>query len=175
VSDFGVLSIAIEFVAPGTPLELQTFPIPELKSREALVRVRCATICGRDLHSYYGRSPSPAPCVLGHEMIGKVVSLGPRGSPDFQGHSLKVRDRVTWSMVWSCRRCFYCRRGLPQECARLAANSSRTCTALRPPAKAARNKSLEQSQVDRISHGFVPCHAGMEMIPRFEFCLQMIR
>ncbi|MGO8678510.1 MAG: zinc-binding dehydrogenase [Limisphaerales bacterium] len=112
-------SCAAVFHAAGQPLTLEQFPIPALKGSEVLVRIRCATICGSDLHSYYGRRPSPAPGVLGHEMVGEVAGLGPAGGRDFAGNPLELGDRVTWSMVWSCGECFYCRNGLPSKCERL--------------------------------------------------------
>ncbi len=112
-------SLAAVFNAPGEPFALKRFPLPRLNSGEALVRIRCATICGSDLHSIFGRRPSPTPCVLGHEMVGEIVELGPGGVRDYRGQPLTAGDRVTWSMVWSCGACFYCRRGLRAKCERL--------------------------------------------------------
>ncbi len=107
------------FRGPGLPLDLERCAIPRPAGSEALVRVRCATICGSDLHSCFGRRPSPVPCVPGHEMTGEIVALGPEGACDFRGNPLAPGDRVTWSMVWSCGECFYCRRGLRPRCERL--------------------------------------------------------
>lgn len=111
--------LAAVFRAPGEPLVLERFPIPELHGSEALVRIRCSTICGSDLHSYFGRRPSPAPGVLGHEMVGEIAATGPDGARDYRGRPLSAGDRVTWSMVWSCGECFYCRRQLRPKCDRL--------------------------------------------------------
>jgi putative phosphonate catabolism associated alcohol dehydrogenase len=111
-------SRAAVFRAVGEPLSLERFPIPELQSGEALVRVRCATICGSDLHSFFGRRHAPTPSVLGHKMVGEVVRMGTGGVCDFRGNPLALSDRVTWSMVWSCGECFYCARGLRPLCER---------------------------------------------------------
>ena len=110
---------AAVYVAPGEPMRLREFAVPELKGSEALVRVRCTTICGSDLHTFFGRRKSPAPSVLGHEMVGDVAALGPGGATDVDGARLAVGDRVTWSMVWSCGECFYCNHVLPPKCERL--------------------------------------------------------
>ncbi|MBM4090736.1 MAG: zinc-binding dehydrogenase [Planctomycetes bacterium] len=110
---------AAVFHAPGQPLALERFPLPLPEAGECLVRIRCATICGSDLHSYFGRRHSPAPSVLGHEMVGLVAGLGTGGVRDFRGRPLAVGDRVTWSMVWSCGQCYYCRHGLRVKCERL--------------------------------------------------------
>jgi alcohol dehydrogenase len=112
-------SLAAVFRAIGEPLVLERFPIPELSGAEALVRIRCATICGSDLHSYFGRRTSPMPCVLGHEMVGEIAAIGPDGARDYRQAPLALGDRVTWSMVWSCGLCFYCRHGLRPKCERL--------------------------------------------------------
>jgi putative phosphonate catabolism associated alcohol dehydrogenase len=112
-------SFAAVFHGVDQPLALERFPLPEPAGSEVLVRVLCATICGSDLHSYFGRRHSPAPAVLGHEMVGEISVIGPDGACDYEGVRLEPGDRVTWSMVWSCGRCFYCRCGLPPKCERL--------------------------------------------------------
>lgn len=112
-------SLAAVFNAVGEPLSLERFSVPELRGTEALVRIRCATICGSDLHSYFGRRHSPMPSVLGHEMVGEIVGMGPDGAFDYRGNPLALGDRVTWSMVWSCGECFYCTHGLRPKCERL--------------------------------------------------------
>jgi putative phosphonate catabolism associated alcohol dehydrogenase len=119
LTDIPSSSLAAVFRAVGAPLALERFPIPAPRGREAVVRVSCATICGSDLHSYFGRRPSPTPSILGHEMVGQIVAAGPDGARDFRGVLLKAGDRVTWSMVWSCGQCFYCTHGLRPKCERL--------------------------------------------------------
>lgn len=112
-------SVAAVFRGVGQPLSLERFTAPQLQGEEALVRIRCATICGSDLHSYFGRRHSPMPCILGHEMVGEIVAMGPAGAKDVRGNPLALGDRVTWSMVWSCGECYYCTHGLRPKCERL--------------------------------------------------------
>lgn len=112
-------SLAAVFVGPGAPLELNRYPIPSLAPTAALARISYATICGSDLHSYFGRRHSPVPCVLGHEMVGRIAAVGPEGACDWKGEPLAIGDRVTWSMVWSCGECWFCRHGLRAKCERL--------------------------------------------------------
>ena len=104
-------SRAAVFHAVGVPLTLEDFPLRKPNGSEAVARVKCATVCGSDLHSFYGRRHSPIPSVLGHEMVGEIVAYGPEGARDFRGRALEIGDRVTWSMVWSCGECFYCLAG----------------------------------------------------------------
>lgn len=103
----------------GKPMAIQSYPLPRLQDSEVLVRIRCATICGSDLHSCFGRRPTPLPGVLGHEMVGQIADIGPAGAADYEGRSLQIGDRVTWSMVWSCGRCDFCRQGLRPKCLEL--------------------------------------------------------
>jgi alcohol dehydrogenase len=112
-------SQAAVFHAPAERLTFERFPLPNLTGSEALVCIRCATICGSDLHSITGRRPAPAPSILGHEMVGELIAAGPLGARDFNGQPLAPGTRVTWSMVWSCAECPFCLRGLPQKCERL--------------------------------------------------------
>lgn len=107
------------FRAVGAPLTVERHPVPKLHGAEVLVKISCATICGSDLHSYSGGRHCPTPCVLGHEMVGKIVATGPHGAFDFRGRPLQIGDRITWSMVWSCGQCFYCQHGLRSKCEKL--------------------------------------------------------
>ncbi|MFF0522478.1 alcohol dehydrogenase catalytic domain-containing protein [Actinomadura nitritigenes] len=87
---------------------------------EALVEVELATICGSDLHTVSGRRPGPAPGVLGHETVGRVVRLGDGPAPrDVRGRDVAVGDRVAVGIYAACGGCPRCRRGLPQKCERL--------------------------------------------------------
>jgi alcohol dehydrogenase len=103
----------------GKPHELQqrTVAVPDPAPGEVLVRVLAATICGSDRHSYEGRRKVPVPTILGHEIVGRIEAVG-SGFPgvDFAGKPLKVGDRITWAIVASCGKCFYCKHGLPQKC-----------------------------------------------------------
>lgn len=111
------LSRAVVFCGPQQPLEIRSYPVPSLQPGELLVRVRCCTLCGSDLHSYSGRRPAPSPGVLGHEITGEVLELPPGGAVlDFDGNELQCGDRVSWSVMAHCGRCSRCCHGMPQKC-----------------------------------------------------------
>ncbi len=111
-------SRAAVFHGHPQPLELCTFPTPQPARGEVLVRVLGCTLCGSDLHTVEGRRAAPVPTVLGHEIVGEIVSCGDASSPhDLAGNVLSLGDRITWSLVARCGECFYCQRGLPQKCA----------------------------------------------------------
>lgn len=112
-------SLAAVFSGDAGQLELRRIATPQPKPGEILVRVQGCTLCGSDLHSIEGRRTVPMPTILGHEIVGQIAAFGD-GAPrmDFVGHELQLGNRVTWSIVANCGKCFYCERGLPQKCVR---------------------------------------------------------
>ena len=111
---------AAVFIEPGKPLEMRKFNLPhKLEPGAALCKVKMSTICGSDLHTISGRRTEPAPLILGHEIIGEIVALGSDLENDGFGDKLKIGDRVSWSIMASCGRCFYCGLDLPQKCEKL--------------------------------------------------------
>jgi putative phosphonate catabolism associated alcohol dehydrogenase len=108
---------AAVFEKVGTPLDIREFPVPrDLEPGAALCRVRLSTVCGSDLHTTRGRRPEPTPLVLGHEIVGELVAIGSGLTKDGFGDPLKVGDRVSWTIMASCGKCFFCTNGLPQKC-----------------------------------------------------------
>ncbi len=80
---------------------------------DALVRMTAAGICGSDLHPYFGRETGlDAGTVMGHELVGEIVEIGP-GVSDFH-----VGDRVVAPFTTSCGACYFCRTGLTARCER---------------------------------------------------------
>ncbi|MFS0911581.1 zinc-binding dehydrogenase [Microbacterium sp. 179-I 3D2 NHS] len=93
----------------GSPLTLQDLPLPsEIEPGAALVRIACTTLCGTDIEIWEGRMTFPGmlPMVLGHEMVGEVVALGP-GTADALGRPLSIGDRIGWSES-ICGQCHGC-------------------------------------------------------------------
>lgn len=106
---------AMVWLEPDRPHEAVAVPSVVLAPGDALVEVELATICGSDVHTTRGDRSAPAPLVLGHEQVGRVVALGPDAEA-VDGTPLAVGQRVVWSLTVSCDDCATCRRGLPQKC-----------------------------------------------------------
>lgn len=83
--------------APNAPFRIEERPLRAPLPGEVLVRVRMATICRSDIHSYHGARPNPCPGVLGHEIVGDIVALGAGVELDVRGDPLAPGDRITWS------------------------------------------------------------------------------
>jgi alcohol dehydrogenase len=110
-------SLAAIFLGPRQPFEMQAVRIPALRQGEALVRVEACTICASDLHTYSGRRGAPAPLILGHEIVARLV--WPDSIVDGRGTVLRAGDRLIWSLASSCNDCVFCHASIPQKCASL--------------------------------------------------------
>lgn len=106
---------AMVWTAPRLPHRATSISSVTLGRGDVLVEVEYATVCGSDLHTVSGRRSAPAPLVLGHEQLGRIVAVGDCAVAS-DGHPLAVGDRVVWSLTVSCGDCDRCRHGLTQKC-----------------------------------------------------------
>ena len=96
---------------PGTT-ELREFPMPDIPSDGALLKVEVAGICGTDV-KMYARPPFTAPVIMGHENIGVVARAG-RAFTERQG--IREGDRVFAEHYVGCMKCEWCRIGEYRHC-----------------------------------------------------------
>ena len=89
-------------------VRLEEFPLPEVNSGEIKIKVQASGICGSDVLEWY--RIKKAPLVLGHEVAGEIVEIG----PGVDSH--KVGDRVFVSHHVPCNTCYYCLRGHHTAC-----------------------------------------------------------
>jgi threonine dehydrogenase-like Zn-dependent dehydrogenase len=96
-------------------IRCDTVTDPELEQpRDAIVKVTSCAICGSDLHLFHNFIPAMLPGdVMGHEMMGEVVEVGPEAK-----HKLKVGDRVVVPFTIICGECDQCKRGNFSVCQR---------------------------------------------------------
>lgn len=95
-------------------LEQGHLPLP--RAGEVLVRVRAVGVCGTDLRAWQGRhSLLTYPRVLGHEVAGEVVALG----PDFDRPEIQLGDAVVIEPMFACGHCYPCSLGRYNCCERL--------------------------------------------------------
>lgn len=105
---------AMVLEAPGRPLALRCQPVPEPGPGQVLLRVAACAVCRTDLHVVDGELPEPKPCVVpGHEIVGRVVALGP-GVERFRSGD---RVGVPW-LGWTCGECRFCLSGRENLCER---------------------------------------------------------
>ncbi|MCQ9172443.1 zinc-binding dehydrogenase [Corynebacterium amycolatum] len=95
----------------GSDFRIHEVAIPELHDGETLVEITTATICGSDRHTVLGRRSAPCPSVLGHEGSGIVRAT--------RNPSLRVGQRVVFSVTAPCMQCDRCERGMTAKCQHL--------------------------------------------------------
>ncbi len=57
-------------------MEIQEFPIPEIKDNDALLKVEMVGVCGSDPHMYEGTNSNAWPVIMGHEIVGHIEEIG---------------------------------------------------------------------------------------------------
>ena len=102
---------AMQLEEPGRPLRRVTRRLPDPGAGELLIEVKACSVCRTDLHVCDGDIKGALPIVPDHEIVGRVVSVGPSAS------GLEIGDRV--GVPWlgrTCGTCAYCRSGRENLC-----------------------------------------------------------
>ena len=94
---------AMQLDRPATPLHLVERPMPEPGPGELLIKVSACGICRTDLHIADGDIDARLPIVPGHEIVGRIIALG----PDIVGFAVGQRVGVPW-LGGTCGHCEYC-------------------------------------------------------------------
>lgn len=94
------------------PLVLTELPVPVPSDNEVLIKVSVCGVCHTELDEIEGRTPPPGfPVIPGHQVIGRVASVGKKVK------ALKPGDRVGVAWIFSsCGRCRYCIEGYENLC-----------------------------------------------------------
>lgn len=104
-------AVTLDAPGPVSALRYGEVAVPPLAGDKILVRVLACGVCHRDLLDRQGAFPfMQRPTILGHEIAGVVVAVGPTAK------GLAVGDRVA-SLHWAaCGTCPSCMRGQTTEC-----------------------------------------------------------
>ena len=104
---FSKAAVIREFRAP---IAIEEVPVPrEIEPGAILTKIEMCSICGTDVHLWQGSliQKVELPVILGHEMVGRIVAMGPGNDRDSAGRPLRIGDRITWTHT-SCGACFFC-------------------------------------------------------------------
>lgn len=97
---------ALAKVEAGPGVELIERRVPEPGPGEVLLRVDAASICGTDLHLFqwdeWAAENLVPPRILGHELAGTVVGIGPGVSRVREGDLVGVESHL---FCWECAQC----------------------------------------------------------------------
>ncbi|MGQ9463934.1 MAG: L-threonine 3-dehydrogenase [Candidatus Fervidibacter sp.] len=102
--------------APG--FELIDTPVPKVGAGEVLVRVKCSSICGSDVHLYQwlpwmAEYVRKVPIIAGHETAGEVVAIGEEVTEVQEGDFVALETHIV------CGSCYQCRTGRMHVCRNL--------------------------------------------------------
>ena len=105
------------FTAGSTPLISADWPKPTPAAGAISIRVSVCGVCHTEMDEIEGRvTPPRFPVIPGHQVVGRVESLG-EGAV-----SLRVGDRVGVAWIYSaCGRCRFCTRNEENLCDRYRA------------------------------------------------------
>jgi threonine dehydrogenase-like Zn-dependent dehydrogenase len=98
-------------VGPGAT-EIREFPMPDISSDSALMKMEVAGICGTDVKMYEA-PPSKAPVIMGHENIGVIAKAGVEFT---RRKGLREGDLVFVEHYVSCGKCEWCHTGQYRHC-----------------------------------------------------------
>ncbi len=88
----------------GSPLQLKQLPQPIPAAGQLVVKVHACGVCRTDLHLLDNELPAiPYPIIPGHEIVGRVISVGKDGDIRLLGQ----RVGIPW-LGYTCGCCHYC-------------------------------------------------------------------
>ena len=92
----------------NSDVRVEEQPIPEAGAGDVLIKVMASGICGSDLMEWY--RIKKAPLVLGHELTGQIVQVGPGIE------HVTIGQRVFATHHVPCDECIYCLQGHETAC-----------------------------------------------------------
>lgn len=93
-------------------LQAEIIRTPRPKAGEVLIKVTACGLCHSDLHVIGGAIAFPLPAVLGHEVAGIIVELG----PGTEHTGLEVGQQVAGGFLMPCGQCRHCAAGHDELC-----------------------------------------------------------
>lgn len=91
---------------PGA--EITTVDVPKIKKDEVLINVKAASICGTDVHiwdwnEWAQNRVKKIPLILGHELTGEVVELGPDVTALHEGDMVSAETHIVDGTCYQCK------------------------------------------------------------------------
>jgi len=156
---------ALVLDAKNAPFRLEQREPPRLEPSTVLLRVRACGVCHRDLIDRRGLYPfSIFPRVIGHEIAGDVMEVGPGVT------SFKKGDRVATTHRPSCGQCRACRANEPARCERSIWSYGMTVDGGYAEVCLAHEGTLVKipDKIDYINASFLHCTAAVALRALFD-------
>jgi propanol-preferring alcohol dehydrogenase len=106
-------AIAMQLDRPGEPLREVAREIEQPQGHDLLIEVAACGVCRTDLHIVDGDIHGTLPIVPGHEIVGRIVAIG----PEAEGFAIGERAGVPW-LGGTDGTCFYCTHEMENLCDR---------------------------------------------------------
>lgn len=105
----------VQVLGPNDLVIQETEQPKVIDDHDVLVKTKRVGICGSDMHIYHGTNPlATYPRVIGHEVTGEVIEIGPNVT------KVRVGDHVVVEPISYCGECYACRKGRPNVCKQLS-------------------------------------------------------
>ncbi len=100
-------AMILKKVAPieEEPLQLEEIPTPQPDPKQIRVKISTCGICHTELDEIEGRLQPKLPIILGHEIVGRVESMGSEAAKYKSGN----RVGIAW-INSACGKCHFCRQ-----------------------------------------------------------------
>jgi threonine dehydrogenase-like Zn-dependent dehydrogenase len=92
-------------------IEIREVDLPAVQPAQVLVKTLAVGICTLEQRFYKGSSADSYPFLGGHEVAGRVEQVGAQAMT-----KAKAGDIVTLALLTRCGACYYCRRGMDNQC-----------------------------------------------------------
>jgi len=97
------------------PFAIEEYEVPDPEPGGLILKITQAGVCGSDLHTWRGDQDAvplpPGGRVMGHEGTGVVFRLGEGLATDSLGKPIREGDRLMYSAIRPCLRCYQCLGG----------------------------------------------------------------
>lgn len=110
-STAAVMPAVIKRAEGVSGIEIGEVPVPVAAPGEAVLEVLATGICGTDVHIAHDEFPYAPPVVMGHEVLGRVVSTGAAEDAHWVGAKVAVETYFS-----ACETCEMCRDGRRNLC-----------------------------------------------------------
>ena len=104
-----------QLIAPGK-LEIKQKPYLFARPGEAIIEVYYSGVCGTDLALFHGEYPAFLPHVCGHEITGRVKSVGEGVDKNWIGKKVTAEINNTCISYGKNQLCSSCKKNLPSHC-----------------------------------------------------------
>lgn len=101
----------IDLPLKSNPLEMDELPEPIPGVNQIVIKVSACGVCHTEIDEIEGRVRPKLPVILGHEVVGRVESIGKKVT------KFKKGDRVGIAWIYyACGKCSYCLKGNENLC-----------------------------------------------------------